>query len=59
MTDAPLKIEFAVPNFFAIPMKQVEIETPAQADRTYFIFRGKIVAVGVRRLDALRQDSVY
>lgn len=45
---AKLKIEAAVPNFFAIPMKKVEIETVPETGRTYFIFGGKIVAVAKR-----------
>lgn len=40
-----LKIELSVPRFFAIPMKQVEIEAEPGTGRTYFIHRGEIVAV--------------
>jgi hypothetical protein len=43
-----LKIEIAAPNFFALPMKRVEIEAKPETGRTYFIFDGKIVAVGRR-----------
>ena len=40
-----LKIEAAVPNFFFIPMKKVEIATNAETGRTYFLLDGKIIAV--------------
>jgi hypothetical protein len=43
-----LRIEFAVPNFFAIPLKRVEIEAVQYTGRTYFIHRGAIVAVASR-----------
>jgi hypothetical protein len=40
-----LKMEFAVPNFFAIKMRDVEIESVPETGRTYFLHRGQIVAV--------------
>lgn len=43
-----LKIEAAVPEFFSIPMKKVEIETVPATGRTYFIHQGRIVAVAHR-----------
>lgn len=43
-----LKIELSVPNFFSIPMKKVEIEAAPGTGRTYFIYRGEIVAVARR-----------
>lgn len=49
MNECALKIELAVPNFFAIPLKRVEVETVPETGRVYFIFHGKIVAVAVRR----------
>lgn len=48
MTEPRLKIEMAVPNFFSIPLKKVEIEAVPETGRTYFIFQGRIVAVGKR-----------
>lgn len=47
-----LKIEFTVPGFFAIPLKKVEIETNVYAGRTYFLYRGEIVAVARRTENA-------
>jgi len=45
-TAAPrLRIEVAVPNFFSIPTKQMEIDARPELGRTYFIHRGAIVAV--------------
>lgn len=43
-----LKIEVAVPNFFALPMKRVATEEPQWTGRTYFLLDGKIVAVARR-----------
>lgn len=43
-----LKIEFATPGFFAIPLKQVTVEDMPGAGRTYFVHRGRIVAVAIR-----------
>jgi hypothetical protein len=43
-----LKIEFAAPGFFSIPLKKVEIETNRGTGRTYFIYRGEVVAVAKR-----------
>lgn len=40
-----LKIEFATPGFFAIPLKQVRIESYPGAGRVYFVHRDEIVAV--------------
>ncbi len=48
MVTEKLKIELAVPNFFSIPMKKVEIEAAPGTGRTYFIYRGEIVAVARR-----------
>jgi hypothetical protein len=49
MTSAgKLKIEIAVPNFFFLPMRRMEIESRPETGRTYFVFGGKIVAVGNR-----------
>jgi hypothetical protein len=48
MTEEKLKIELAVPNFFALPMKKVEIENLPGTGRTYFVYDGKIVAVARR-----------
>jgi hypothetical protein len=48
MSDPSLKIELSVPNFFAIPLKKVDIETVPETGRTYFIFQGRIVAVARR-----------
>lgn len=43
--DTKLKIEIAVPNFFAIPTKKMEIESAPGTGRTYFIYQNEIVAV--------------
>jgi len=43
--DHKLKIELAAPNFFAIPLSKVEIENEPGTGRTYFLFKGAIVAV--------------
>lgn len=43
-----LRIEFATPDFFAIPLKKVEIETVPETGRAYFLFKGRIVAVARR-----------
>lgn len=48
LTIGTLKIEAAAENFFSIPMKQVEIETVPATGRTYFIHKGRIVAVAKR-----------
>lgn len=45
MVTEALKIELSVPGFFAIPLKQVEIEQEPGTGRAYFIHRGAIVAV--------------
>jgi hypothetical protein len=46
-----LRIEFACQGFFAIPMKKVEIvadDLDHHFGRTYFVYRGRIVAVARR-----------
>ena len=43
-----LKIERAVNNFFSIPTREIEIEAVPATGRTYFIHKGKIVAVAKR-----------
>lgn len=48
MREPGLKIELAVANFFAIPLKKIEIESSPATGRTYFIHRGRIVAVAIR-----------
>lgn len=48
MKEQSLKIELAVPNFFAIPLKKIEIEAVPETGRTYFIFQDRIVAVASR-----------
>lgn len=40
-----LRIEFAAADFFAIPLRKVEIESLPETGRTYFLFKGRIVAV--------------
>lgn len=54
----PLRMEVVDPRFFSIPLKRVEIEAVPATGRTYFIFRGKIVAVALRRLD-VPQPAAY
>lgn len=49
MTELALKIEVAAPGFFSIPLKKVEIEADQNTGRTYFLYKGAIVAVGVRK----------
>ena len=39
-----LKIEVKAANFFALPLKRVEIESVPETGRTYFVFEGRIVA---------------
>ncbi len=48
MTEPRLKIEISSPDFFAIPLKKVEIEAAPETGRTYFIFQDRIVAVAIR-----------
>ena len=48
MSADRLRIEFAVPGFFSIPLRKVEIETVPATGRTYFVHRGAIVAVATR-----------
>jgi hypothetical protein len=58
-TEAPrLKIEIAAPGFFAVPLKKVEIETVRETGRTYFIYRGAIVAVARKGGEHDDADSV-
>jgi hypothetical protein len=51
MREPALKIELAVANFSAIPLKRVEIEAAPGTGRVYYIYNGRIVAVAVRRED--------
>ncbi len=46
--EAKLRIEATAPDFFAIPLKQVAIEAMPETGRTYFIHKGRIVAVAKR-----------
>lgn len=48
MTQQALRIEVATADFFRLPPKKVEIEETPETGRTYFIFRGIIVAVARR-----------
>lgn len=48
MREPALKIELAVANFFAIPLKKVEVETVPETGRVYFVHDGRIVAVAIR-----------
>lgn len=43
-----LRILFACEGFFSIPLKKVEIESDPVTDRTYFVHKGRIVAVATR-----------
>jgi hypothetical protein len=43
--DSILRMKILVRDFFKIPAKQIHIETPAYADRTYFIHEDSIVAI--------------
>lgn len=56
MNPEKLRIEFAVPDFFAIPLKRVEIESVPETGRTYFIHRGAIVAVARRKPETQTDD---
>jgi hypothetical protein len=40
-----LRIEIAVPGFFSIKPKLLDVEEIPNTDRTYFIHEGRIVAV--------------
>jgi hypothetical protein len=42
-----MRIEIATPDFFALSAKKLRIEEVAETGRVYFIFRDRIVAVGV------------
>lgn len=42
-----IKILIATPDFFKLPPKKLTLETCDVANRTYFLHRDKIVAVGV------------
>lgn len=48
--EQKLRIEFAAPDFFAIPMKKVEVVSDRESGtgRTYFVHKGAIVAVARR-----------
>ncbi len=48
MREPALRIELAVANFFAIPLKAVEIEAVPATGRVYYVYGGRIVAVAVR-----------
>lgn len=54
------KIEFAAANFFAVRMREVEVEVWPDAARAYFIHRDRIVAVAVltprESRDAIKPD---
>lgn len=39
------KVQFAVPNFFAIPLRKMEVEVNRYAGATYFLHEGRIIAV--------------
>lgn len=45
MTGTPVKLLIFDPLFFFIPSKKLLIESCPVVNRTYFIHRGKIVAV--------------
>lgn len=40
-----VKLEFAAPEFFSLPPKALRVEESPVTGRTYFINRGRIVAV--------------
>lgn len=40
-----IRIEFATPDFFKLPPKALAIECEDFTGRTYFLYRGAIVAV--------------
>jgi hypothetical protein len=44
---APIRLELFAPEFFATPPKKLIVEENEGAGRTYFLARGRIVAVGV------------
>lgn len=41
-----MKIILHTPNFFSIPLQNITIEKSPVTNRTYFIYRDRIVAVG-------------
>lgn len=45
MTDATLRMELLLREFFAIPPKQIKTESVPETGRTYFIHQDRIVAV--------------
>lgn len=45
MAREGLKLLIAPPTFFSIPLKKIEVESSPVTNRTYFIYRGRIVAV--------------
>lgn len=47
MADS-VKLLLASPDFYKAPPKKIKVEDCAVADRTYFIFNNKIVAVADR-----------
>lgn len=49
MDRAMIRIEFCVPNFFMIPMREVTIESDRLTGRVHYIWRGHIVAVAKRQ----------
>lgn len=46
MTDKPIKLVITTPAFFATPLKKLVVEECPNANRTYFLKAGRIVAVG-------------
>lgn len=48
MNPLKLKIVLTSPEFFSTPLKKIEIETPPNVGRVYFLKAGRIVAVGQR-----------
>lgn len=43
----PLRFEARTEDFFKIPPAKIEIETVPATGRTYFLYKGRIVAVAV------------
>jgi len=56
MSDGKLKMEIAIPKFFALPMKKVDIEESPNTGRTYFLLDGRIVGVA-RRMPEQRENA--
>lgn len=42
---AMMRLEFADEGFFQIDPKKIQIEEPVHTGRTYFVFKGRIIAV--------------